>query len=564
MSPRRSSRARSSQQPPSGPNHTSSTSSNSGKLDRDIRSHNRTNSPRPPSTQRSESVDGVDSSSRSDQIAPRRSRRNGEDKEAVLNNPLGDDDIDIDPTEEEVTRCICEQSEYPGPSATIRQNAPNAESLTEETGNFFVQCDSCSVWQHGGCMGLLDESMLPEEYYCELCKPRFHKITKNANGLKSSHYLPVLEPSSQRSSPSNSNTEQSRKRETKKATLESTKRRATMNSRSTFEEAEAVRRSIEDSKEVGTLGKRTRDESEDLKQNAKRPRTGSNSSSAPSKRSESPEAEQDDSNSKSGLTNRNTNQSSRRGIPNRNNKDKEIRDKQKEQQAAQRAEAASKRNARSERRRGEDSPPPSPSVSPSKAAQISGKAKADSPSSGKASSTRKTGRPPARRGRLVRNQYTRDQTNGDNGTPLRDIAYDLNGNGTSPNGINGESGRSSKAKTHPARTSLNEMKRRVAAILEFVGHMQTEKASQSNQDSGSGSSKGANTPNGVKSNVHLPTASLVKAVEAGLKDSKASEEDGSVHLVEDKDFGQKGSVEMMETLTRELVSWQSVYGTYSR
>lgn len=182
MSPRRSSRARSSQQPPSGPNHTSSTSSNSGKLDRDIRSHNRTNSPRPPSTQRSESVDGVDSSSRSDQIAPRRSRRNGEDKEAVLGNPLGDDDIDIDPTEEEVTRCICEQSEYPGPSVANRQNAPQAESLTEETGNFFVQCDSCSVWQHGGCMGLLDESMLPEEYYCELCKPRFHKITKNANG----------------------------------------------------------------------------------------------------------------------------------------------------------------------------------------------------------------------------------------------------------------------------------------------------------------------------------------------------------------------------------------------
>lgn len=194
MSPRRSSRARSSQQPPSGPNHTSSTSSNSGKLDRDIRSHNRTNSPRPPSTQRSESLDGVDSSSRSDQIAPRRSRRNGEDKDAVLGIPLGDDDIDIDPTEEEVTRCICEQSEYPGPSAAIRQNAPQAESLTEETGNFFVQCDSCSVWQHGGCMGLLDESMLPEEYYCELCKPRFHKITKNANGYVDSQVslLPSL------------------------------------------------------------------------------------------------------------------------------------------------------------------------------------------------------------------------------------------------------------------------------------------------------------------------------------------------------------------------------------
>ena len=182
MSPRRSSRARSSQQPPSGPNHSNSSSSNNGKPDRDTRSHNRTNSPRRPSTQRSESVDATDSTSRAEQVAPRRSRRNGEDKESTTNLPAEDDDNEIDPTEEEVTRCICEQAEYPGPSATIRQQTAHADTSTEETGNFFVQCDSCSVWQHGGCMGFLDESTLPEEYYCELCKPEFHKITKNSNG----------------------------------------------------------------------------------------------------------------------------------------------------------------------------------------------------------------------------------------------------------------------------------------------------------------------------------------------------------------------------------------------
>jgi hypothetical protein len=84
--------------------------------------------------------------------------------------------------DEEVTRCICGQAEYPGPSLALRQQQPNADTLTDETGNFFVQCDNCGVWQHGGCMGLLDESMLPDEYYCELCKPEFHKIIRASNG----------------------------------------------------------------------------------------------------------------------------------------------------------------------------------------------------------------------------------------------------------------------------------------------------------------------------------------------------------------------------------------------
>lgn len=216
-----------------------------------------------------------------------------------------------------------------------------------------------------------------------------------------------------------------------------------------------------------------------------------------------------------------------------------------------------------------ESPPPSPSVSPSKGTHANGKPKADTPPSRQSTNNRKTGRPPARRVRLARNQYTRDTANGDDGsTPSRDVGHDANGHGTSPNaanGINGESGRSSKVKTHPARTSLNEMKRRVAAILEFVGHMQTERGAQSHHSSGSASSKGANTPNGAKGpTLHLPTATLVRAVEAGLKESRSNEEDGLVHLTNEREFATMGSIEMMETLTKELVLWQTSYGTYSR
>jgi hypothetical protein len=106
---------------------------------------------------------------------------------------------------------------------------------------------------------------------------------------------------------------------------------------------------------------------------------------------------------------------------------------------------------------------------------------------------------------------------------------------------------------------MNEMKRRVAAILEFVGRMQTERGAQSRNESGSNSSKGTNTPNGSKPN--LPTAGLVRAVEAGLK---AKDEDTAVRMMPERDFSTMGSQDMMETLTSELVQWQGAYGIYSR
>lgn len=141
-----------------------------------------------------------------------------------------------------------------------------------------------------------------------------------------------------------------------------------MNSRSTFEEAMFLK-ILEESKALGRLAKRPREDSEEYVtseetmtnlliqasqiKNTKRLRTGSNSSSTVSKDSESPEPASGDAANKGSTTHRSSNPTSRRAPPSRTNRDKEIRDKQKEQQAAQRAEAASKRNARSERRRGE-------------------------------------------------------------------------------------------------------------------------------------------------------------------------------------------------------------------
>lgn len=150
----------------------------------------------------------------------------------------------------------------------------------------------------------------------------------------------------------------------------STKRRATMNSRdAAYDEDEMLRRAIEESRETGSLGKRTRDESEEyalrccsrtdviadhhvsIKATAKRRRTSSDSAS-PSKATPSPSQVVSEDDSSKPITNGNNGVKKTRGAAARNHREKEHRDRQKEL-AAHRAEAANKRNARSERRRGD-------------------------------------------------------------------------------------------------------------------------------------------------------------------------------------------------------------------
>lgn len=228
-----------------------------------------------------------------------------------------------------------------------------------------------------------------------------------------------------------------------------------------------------------------------------------------------------------------------------------------------------------------DSPPPTPTLSPNKATgQVSNPPhkpnvpETPSQRANQSNNHRKTGRPPARRGRLGRNQYTRDQhLNGGGGgaeTPLRDNSRDptrrsspSNGSNGMLNGISGESGRSSRPKYHhPNRTSMNEMKRRVAAILEFVNKMRGDKSGRNNSHGSSSDPSGSRTPNGVGqsngsgSNGNIQPAALIKGVEAGLSAAQVGGERA------EREFRDMASGEMLHILTRELVGWQSLYGRY--
>ena len=181
MSPRRSVRARTSQPSTATNQHTNSSTSStsSGRAERSTRSHHKNPSPQR-SKPRSQSLGDQEEPAKP---PPRRTRSGLEEVLPVTSDVLEDEDED---GEEGVTRCICGNTEYPGLPVLILGGAKKdgnvSDLVAEDTGGMFIQCDTCKVWQHGGCVGILSEEMSPEEYYCEECRKELHKLATTAKG----------------------------------------------------------------------------------------------------------------------------------------------------------------------------------------------------------------------------------------------------------------------------------------------------------------------------------------------------------------------------------------------
>jgi hypothetical protein len=77
---------------------------------------------------------------------------------AMANETGGDDHL---------LRCPCESG----------QDLP--QSLDSK--NAWIQCDGCTAWQHNICVGNLEVAM-PEDYFCEECKPEHHKRFEFGSG----------------------------------------------------------------------------------------------------------------------------------------------------------------------------------------------------------------------------------------------------------------------------------------------------------------------------------------------------------------------------------------------
>lgn len=198
---RRSSRAARASQPLQSSHHSSASSNSSGRADRATRSHQKTESPRkstPTGSLSSEPVeDTITTATVEDTIQTRRKRGRADEREKSaklqalqVETTNGVEEVGED---DEAVRCICGFDEYPGPPQLDEDNKDGIREgieepiitvadVTEDLIGFFLQCDKCKVWQHGGCVGIMNEEQSPEEYFCEQCHPDLHRLFTAPNG----------------------------------------------------------------------------------------------------------------------------------------------------------------------------------------------------------------------------------------------------------------------------------------------------------------------------------------------------------------------------------------------
>ncbi|KAK0723802.1 hypothetical protein B0T21DRAFT_414167 [Apiosordaria backusii] len=629
IDPRRSSRARATH---SQSQVSSSSSSASGRPERSSRYFNKAGSP-----QKSASSGSLSSEPPEDTITAddtfttrRRTRGQGDDRDRAgakaeaADMTSADDDVQ---EEDEAVRCVCGNEEYPGPPPLEDESRHGAKgavdidpiflaSVTDDVAGFFVQCDVCKVWQHGGCVGIMTNPG-PDEYFCELCRRDLHKLWTASNGNTYSFYLPLRRQSSTSSRSASSNKDGTRSPTKEKETRsgratsanQTSKRRSTMNSReAAYDEAEALRRAIEASKEdalpesegVPRRPKRGRSDSEDKQEAAKRQRTSS--------RSLSPSVDKtaDESDDPKG-PGRNGNKLKSRGGA-RSHRNEKL--SEREEKERQRQEAANKRKGRAERRRADgtastifvkvseahtdaDSDPSeelplaaravvSKAVAPvvvggtstgetvgEAVQQPSGSEQQQPPASQPtpdspptpAASQAKTDKKKSHK-RKGRNQLTRD----DEASPARSVSRDIQKDEHPPSGKGhhhhgdgvGKSGQPRSRGGMSSKVSMNDMKRRAAALLDFISRTQVElagetaeedtastdvaKATTANPTSAPAASNGSNGTAADDSTQNTATAAPTSAPES-----------------QEMEFRELGCVEMMDSLTRRLVKWQQEY-----
>ncbi|KAF2430998.1 hypothetical protein EJ08DRAFT_649311 [Tothia fuscella] len=349
---------------------TNSVSSTSSKPERSTRSK----LPQKSSTPHSLSSEELSENNGVSEAPPaRRSKRKIEEEVDEIAKVEEEAADDIDDEDGEVTRCVCEQPEYPGlpvetPTSSHGRkgsHAPtlDADALADDAGGWFIQCDECKVWQHGGCVGIMEQDVDSINYSCEMCKPDLHQRHTSSTGQKYTRYLPMWEKThpkaSHRKSSVTKDTETKAPKEKGKGAQVLNepfgKRRSTMNSRAAYDEDEVLRKVLEESKTEGSVvadggsrkGKRGRYESEDVRPDIKRQRTAS--SGASSRHSEAgSSAIESDGEGEGGKVARRA-----RGAARKSQREKDIKEREKE-----RTEAANKRKGRVDRRRAEGSDPP--------------------------------------------------------------------------------------------------------------------------------------------------------------------------------------------------------------
>jgi len=179
-------------------------------------------------------------------------------------------------------------------------------------------------------------------------------------------------------------------------------------------------------------------------------------------------------------------------------------------------------------------------------------AAADTPPPNQPSTShRKGGRPPNRKGKLGKNQYTKDRDlrDIDDQSPGRSQSRDVaRGDDNGSKGANNE-GKQGKSKgSGNSRITMSDMKKRVAAILDFISRTQLEMARES---ASAGSEEAAEK-------LMLGFAEALPMIR--VNGDRGSEKEGeSRNTSQSKEFKDLSCLEMMDDLTRQLVKWQKEF-----
>ena len=153
-----------------------------------------------------------------------------------------------------------------------------------------------------------------------------------------------------------------------------------------------------------------------------------------------------------------------------------------------------------------------------------------------------------------RNQYTRDRDVRDEESPARSQSRDIQKDDHGPSS-SGKGAAEGSGKANPksrggmsSKVTMNDMKRRTTALLDFISRTQVELAGE--QILGT-TAESSGTVNGTS------VAVSEKTNEAGDPPALVRDQNGEVSL--GKEFKELGCMEMMDSLTRRLVKWQRQY-----
>ncbi|KIH91400.1 hypothetical protein SPBR_01837 [Sporothrix brasiliensis 5110] len=185
-----------------------------------------------------------------------------------------------------------------------------------------------------------------------------------------------------------------------------------------------------------------------------------------------------------------------------------------------------------------------------------------------AQSKSKGGRPTHKK--KGRNQYTkerdaREELNSMTRSRSRDVPDNgqskpgsSSGSGSHSNQNNKSGSRSKGGGGSNSRVSLNEMRRRVSAMSDFIGKTQIDIAS------GEYLASAVATPDGGKAgSVHAatdPNSAATTPSSTSASQQPATSNGVSLDVAHEKDFKQLPLLEMMDTLTRNIIHWQNQYG----